>query len=281
MATETTMSSARAWAPDQYTFNADDVVADALILQCSTVVGSIEGDEPAVRVAYVDDAAATFVAEAAVISEANPALSEVLVHTGKVSQLVRLSREQWTQNGVATELSTSVRRAVIKAANIAFVAQAAPTAPAVSPAAGLLNVSGIEDGGAIATDLDALVDLFATLESNGGEPSHIIVDPLAWASLRKFKTGTGSAQNLLGAGTNDSMRMLLDVPVLVTPAMTANTGLVVDKTAVVSAVGPVMVATSEHAYFSSDSIGLRCTWRFGANVVRPDRIGTFTVTAPA
>ena len=47
------------------------------------------------------------------------------------------------------------------------------------------------------------------------------------------------------------------------------------------AAGQVLVAQSEHAYFSSDSIGLRCTWRFGQNVVRADRIGKFTVTAPA
>ena len=61
----------------------------------------------------------------------------------------------------------------------------------------------------------------------------------------------------------------------------AGTGLVIDKSAIVSAVGEVMVAQSEHAYFDSDSIALRCTWRFGANVVRPDRIGKFTVTAPS
>ena len=46
------------------------------------------------------------------------------------------------------------------------------------------------------------------------------------------------------------------------------------------AVGPVEVATSEHAFFGTDSIAVRCIWRFGANVVKPNRIGKFTVTAP-
>ena len=55
----------------------------------------------------------------------------------------------------------------------------------------------------------------------------------------------------------------------------------VDRTAVVSAVGDVEVAQSEHVYFGSDSVALRCTWRFGQNVVRPGRVGTFTVTPPA
>lgn len=280
MATETTTTSARAWAPDVTTFAAADVIPEALILQCSTVSGQIEGDDPALRVAYVDDASAEFVAEAAEITEANPALNEVLVYTGKVSQLIRLSAEQYRQAGTAGALSTSVRRAVVTRANTAFVAQAAPTSPAVTPPAGILNVSGIEDGGAVADDLDALVDLFATIEGNGGAVSHLILAPDAWASLRKFKTGTGSAAGLLGAGTQDAARMLLDVPVIVSGAMTSGTGLAIDRGAVVSAVGPVRVATSEHVYFSSDSVGLRCTWRIGWNLVRPDRVGKFTVTAP-
>ena len=281
MATETTVTSARAWAPDVSTFTPGDVIPDALVLQTSMVLGNIEGDDPAVRVAYVDDATATFTAEADAIPEADPALSEVLVHTGKVAQLVRLSNEQFRQTGTANALSESVRRAVVNKANSAYLAQAAPTSPAVTPPAGLLNVTGIEDGGAVADNLDALVDLFATIEGNGGEVSHLILAPDAWASLRKFKTATGSAVGILGAGTNDAERMLLDVPVIVTSAMSSGTGLALDRTAVVSAVGPVRVATSEHAYFGTDSVGLRCTFRFGANLVRPDRVGKFTVTAPA
>ncbi|WML63206.1 phage major capsid protein [Rhodococcus sp. AH-ZY2] len=281
MATETTLTSAKAWSPDITAFAASEVIPDALVLQTSTVTGRIEGDEPAVRVAYVDDAAAQFVAEGTEIPEDDPALSEVLVHTGKVAQLVRLSREQYSQTGTAQMLSESVRRAVIKKANEAYIAQAAPVAPAVTPPAGLLNVTGIEAGGAVAGDLDALVDLIATLEGNGATPTHILLAPDAWASLRKFKTATGSAQTLLGAGTTDATKSLLDLPVLVSSAMTAGTGLVIDKSAVVSAVGEVQLAVSDQVYFNSDSIGLRCTFRFGANLVRPDRVGTFTVTNPA
>lgn len=281
MATETTLTSAKAWSPDITAFAASEVIPDALVLQTSTVTGRIEGDEPAVRVAYVDDAAAQFVAEGTEIPEDDPALSEVLVHTGKVAQLVRLSREQYSQTGTAQMLSESVRRAVIKKANEAYIAQAAPVAPAVTPPAGLLNVTGIEAGGAVAGDLDALVDLIATLEGNGATPTHILLAPDAWASLRKFKTATGSAQTLLGAGTTDATKSLLDLSVLVSSAMTAGTGLVIDKSAVVSAVGEVQLAVSDQVYFNSDSIGLRCTFRFGANLVRPDRVGTFTVTNPA
>jgi len=276
--TETTLTSAKGWAPDITALAPTTVVPEALVLLTSTVAGTVEGDAPAVRVTYADDAAADFVAEGAPIPEADPDLAECLVYTGKVAQLIRLSREQWVQPNASTMLAVSVARAVTKRANQAYLAQVAPTAPAVTPPAGLLNVSGIVDGGAVADDLDALVDLMATLEDNEGTPTHWILSPTAWAKLRKIKTGTALASALLGAGTSDTVKMLLDLPVLTTPAMTANTGMLVDKNAIVSAVGSVLVAQSEHAFFSSDAIALRCTWRFGQNVVKPERIGKFTVT---
>lgn len=280
MATETTLTSAKAWAPDQNAFNPGDAVPEALILTHSNVAGVIEGDEPVLRVAYVNDDEANVTVEGTVIEEADPVLSEVLVHTAKITQLVRLSNEQYRQTGTAQELSQSVQRAITNKANQLFVAQAAPTGGAVAPAPGLINVAGIVDGGAIAGNLDELVDLVALLESNGSNPTGIILDPLAWASLRKFKSGTGSEVGILGAGTNDATRMLLDLPVTVSNAMPANSGLVIDRGAIVSAVGPVRVATNDGVYFNSDSVALRATWRIGHNIVRPNRIGKFTVTAP-
>lgn len=280
MATETTKTSAHAWAPDVTEVAPDIAIPDALILQTSSVAGVVEGDAPVVRCQYVDDADAGFVSEGSTISEADPDLAEVVVATGKVAQLIRLSREQWSQPNASTLLSTSVARAVTRAANAAYIGQVAPTPPAISPPAGLLNISGLVNGGAVADSLDALVDLLATLAENYSVPSHIVASPTAWASLQKFKTGTDYNSSLLGAGTASAERFLLDLPVIVDPAVPADTGLVIDKTAVVSAVGQVMVASSEHAAFSSDSVMIRCTWRFGQNVVRPNRIGKFTVSDP-
>ncbi len=53
--------------------------------------------------------------------------------------------------------------------------------------------------------------------------------------------------------------------------------VVVDQRAIVSAVGQVKIAPSEHQYFSSDIVLLRATWRFGDAIVRPNRLGVFTV----
>lgn len=281
MAIATTKTSADAWSPDITAVAPTDAVPDALILHTSTVAGEIEGDAPLVRVQYVDDADASFTAEGELITEDDPGLSERVVPTGKVAQLIKLSREQWAQPNASDLLSASVTRAVTKAGNAAYINQVAPTSPAVTPPAGLLNIPGIVNGGAVDADLDGLVDLLALLATNDATPSHIVVSPTAWASLRKFKTGVDYNTSLLGTGATDAQRFLLDLPVIVTPAAPADTGLVIDNTAVVSAVGPVMVATSEHAFFGADSIAVRCTWRFGANVVKPNRIGKFTVTAPA
>lgn len=282
MTTITTPVSAGAWRPDVHTFAPVDAVPAAAILQCTTVGGRVEGDAPAVRAAYIDDDDAQFTAEGAEIGEADPALSEVVVHTAKITQLVRLSNEQWSQDQTAEQLAQSVARAVTRRADRAFLAEPAPTAPAVAPVAGLANTTGLVDGGEVTKNLDTLVDLVAELETNLATPTAIVVNPLTWAALRKFKVGTTTSANesLLGAGTNDAAPMLLSLPVLVNIAVPANTGFVVDSTAIVSAVGDVRVASSEHQYFSADSIALRATWRIGHAVVRPERIGKFTVGTP-
>lgn len=274
-------TSGNAWSPDLQAFAPTDVIPEALILETSTVLGEVEGDAVAVRVAWVDDADAAFGAEGETIDESDPTLDEVLVYTGKVSQLVHLSREQYYQPGTAGNLAESVRRAVVKKANAAYLAQTAPDSPAVTPPAGLLNIDGIlSDFGEITEDLDALADAVAAIEGNGGIPTHILAAPDAWGFLRKFKTGTGKNTALLGAGTADQEKRLLGIPVITTPAMTSGGLIVLDKSAVVSAVGQLEIATSEHVYFNSDGIAIRATWRIGQNVVHPDRIASLTVTNP-
>ncbi len=275
--TANTPNSAYPWRPDITTFAAPDVLPDALVLQCSTVSGSVEGDAPSVRVAFINDDEAQFIAESSEIPEAEPELAECVVFTGKISQLIRVSREQFYTDGTADQLASSVARALVRKADNAFLAQPAPTPPATNPAAGVLNVAGIVEGDEVADSLDALVDLVAELQANGSQPSHILVDPFGWAQLRKLKFAADSNQSLLGAGTNDAEPMLLSLPVIVNVAVPPLTGVVIDRSAVVSAVGPVQVATSADAYFSTDDIGLRATWRIGQNIVRPDRVGMFAI----
>lgn len=271
MSTLTTSTAAYPWRPDETFFAANEVVPAALILQTSTIAGSVDGDQPAVRVAYVNDTeSAGYVAEAAEIPEDDPELAEVVVRTKKISRLVNLSNEQFRQAMTAQQLAESVSRDLVRKADNSYIADVAnPT--------GLINILNTISGGNVFDSLDNLVELIATLEVNGAQPSHIVLDPLGWASFQNMKIGTSYNQSLLGSGTVAAAPMLLNLPVLKSRFIPSYHGLVIDRNAVVSAVGPVSIATSEHALFSKDSVQLRATWRIGWGVTRPDWIGKFSL----
>jgi HK97 family phage major capsid protein len=275
--TATTVNSAEAWRPDVFEFAPQDVIPEALVLQCTTVGAGVEGDAPAVRVAFIDDTTAQLSDEGDEIPESEPDLAERLIFTSKVTQLVRLSNEQFLQPETAGNIAQSVARSVTRRGDLFFAQQAAPTAPAVAPVAGLANVAGLVNGGHVADDLDILVDLVARLQLNLAMPSLILLDPLGWAAFRKLKTGSDRNLSLLGAGTTDATAMLLSLPVLVNVAVPEGVGFIIDRRAIMSAVGSLKVATSEERYFDADSVGVRATWRLGHAVVRPERIGTFSI----
>ena len=140
---------------------------------------------------------------------------------------------------------------------------------AIAPAAGLANQSNLVEGDTITDSLDALVDLISQLEANLATPTAIVIDPLGWGVLRKLKVATDWNQSLLGAGTVDATPMLLSLPVMINVGCPQYSGYVLDRNAVVSAVGPVRIAVSEHQFFSSDSVLIRGTWRTGFAVTRP------------
>lgn len=269
-----TGDAAYGWRPDTTTFAPADTVPDALILQTATVSGEISGDQPSLHVAYVNDAAAAeYVAEGTEIDDEAPGLDEVLVKTKKISRLVSLSNEQFEQEQTAAQVAMSVARDLVRKADASYLGDDGTG----SNPAGLLHAAGLVDGDPITDDLDPLIDLLAQLEANRATPSVIVLDPKSWARIRKLKVGADFNATLLGAGTTDATPMLLSLPVLRSPFIPANSGLVIDKTAIAAAVGDVRVAQSDHARFHEDAMVLRATWRIGWNLVRPERVGRFTV----
>lgn len=280
MALLSTPTSAKAWAMDVQAFAAEDAIPDALINEITTVGAYIEGDDVAVRVPVVDDDEADIVNEGAEIPEAEPTLNERTLLTVKVAKLLRVSYEQFEQERAPELLSNAAARSIITKADAVLLNQPTPTAPDVRPPGGLL-AQGLDDAGTVAANLDALVDALADLRANGSKPSHFVLSPSAWASLSKFKTATGSAMNLLGAGTEATVPMLLSVPVVVNNQVPTGTGLIVDRSDIVSVIGPVNIAVSDTAYFAFDGIGIRITFRFGATLVHPERHAKFSVNAPA
>lgn len=278
MATTTTTTAAYGWREDTVHFLASDVVPTALILQTSTVAGDVDGDAPSVHVPFIVDAGqngtgAVYKAEGAELNDEDADLDEVIVKTKKLTRLAKVSNEQFNKPPTANQMATSFARDLVRKADAAYLGEN------TSPLIGLLHTAGAVDAPTPVTDsLDVLVDLLAELEVNGAEPSHIIVDPLSWAALRKFKTADTYNSTLLGAGTEDAKPRLLSLPVLRSRFVPAHTGIVVDRNQIPTAVGPVKIAQSDHAAFTSDSVVLRATWRIGFGAIpRPERLGRFTV----
>jgi len=271
----TTPTTSDGWSPDLVALDPTVYLPDALPLVVGNNVGRVEGDDPVVRVLYVDDDEAAVVPEGTEIAESDPDFNEVLVRTVKVAQLVTMSNEQFAhlQDGPRSpeHLSASMRRAVTKKANDVFVNSPAPTSDG-QPPAGLLSITGVVDGGDVADNLDAIADAVTAIEEAGGAPTDIIAAPSAWGALRKMKDSTDSNAGLLGAGTADATRQVLGLPVRTTSAMPAGELLVVDGSTIVVAAGDLKIARSEHSAFSRDAIQARATWRFGVNAVRPDRL---------
>lgn len=269
----TTGEHLRGLYPDQ-TFPAHEVMPDALIFTLATVAGNVEGDAPAVRVPYVKaDPTVGFVAEGALIPEADPTLDELVIHTDKVAVLTRTSNEA-TRNapGSSSILSRSLTRAVTTKGNAALLAS-------VSDPTGLANVADMTDGGALGANLDALEDVIGQIEAAGGVPTHIVAHPLAWSKVRAMKAGTGSNVPLLGAPADQTDHRVFGLDVVVSPSAPTDKLLVTSKQSIYAAAGPLMLATSADLYFDRDSTAVRATWRIGWDVIDPKHIGAVTLAA--
>ncbi len=278
MTTKVTADVAKPYAPDVHTFAMSDVIGEAAILRHSTVSAEIQGDEPALRIGYAGNATATVVAEGSEIPEVDVDLDELVVHTVKAAALMTYSRELGRQAKSPDELAQAMARAVREKLDLLFLAQAAPTAPATTPVAGLLNQTGIQSQTAVANNFDKLIALKSAVETAGGQPSAWIVAPSTMATLASMKAGTELNSYLLGAGVEAGQLRLLGLPIEVNNQMTAKSGLLVSKADIYSAVSNVELAISDHAAFSKDSTQARVTARIGFGLPRPGRIGKFTTS---
>src|SRR5690625_2043273 len=137
MATVTTPTTPAGWSPDLVSFPPADTVGDAVVLQASTLVGSIEGDEPSVRCPFVsDDGSPGFVDEGAQIGDAEQAFSETVITTGKLATVGKYSFETLAQQNAAQLITQSLNRSIVTAADEAFLGNS-------SDPLGLLNTSEI------------------------------------------------------------------------------------------------------------------------------------------
>lgn len=266
------------WSPDLIsTFDADDLIPEALIVRTASLAGFVEGDAPSVRVPYVSaDAAASTSAEGAALTAVDPTLAEIVVSTDKVGQLIKVSREQIKQPGAAERLARSMARAVITKADDIYLNNAAnPTGLLLT---GSLATAG-DLGGATGPDVFAAYDAVGAIEDDGGTATHVLINPLDWATLAKLPDESGSARSLLADVHDASRRSLAGVPVIVSNHVTAGAALMLDSSEVVAAYGQLDLARSDDFYFDSDSVALRLTFRLGWKVARVARLQKLTIAA--
>ncbi|MEE8684891.1 phage major capsid protein [Bifidobacterium mongoliense] len=266
-----TTNDLKSFYPDTV-FDPGEVVPDALILKVATVTQGIEGDDTAVRIPYVKtDPESGFTKEGADINESDAELDEVVVKTNKIAVLTKQSREAMTPNTSAEHLAAGMQRSVIIKANAALLSND-------SDPTGLLNQTGIIDGGTLTDNFDPISDAITSVEAHGGTASCIVMDPYSWGMLCKLKTDNKTLQ--LGSPAEQTERKLYGLPVYVTPQMTKGMILVIDSTNLVAAVGDIDLITDSSFYFGSDSIAHRLTWRVGWSLVHPDRLAKIKVTLP-
>lgn len=266
--------------PDKV-FAYTEAVPEALISNplVATVAGQIEGDAPTVRVPYIKtDPTTGYVKEGEEITDGGGALDEVLINTGKIATIVKQSNESASFDTVSQLIAAGVSRSIVTGADSALLnnPKAEQTDNQNGPV-GLLNTSGmVEQQAAEATDvLDAIADAKAAIGGNGGTPTAIIVNHKTEAVLRKLKDANAHA--LLIDPTKADALTLHGLPVIVNKAMPDLKLFMVSAAEIVAAVGPVSLAASTDALFSSDSTVRRATWRIGAKAIHPDRLAVITI----
>lgn len=266
--------------PDQ-TFIAQEVVPEALIYEITTVVGSIEGDEPAIRVPYVkEDPHVGFVLEGDPIYAENPQLDEVVIRTGKLATIVRQTNESASYTDANTLNAASMARSITVSGNNALLSST-PSSQVTTEPVGLMLTEGLADAPTLGDNLDAIGDAITAVEVAGGTATHIVVSPAAWGHIRSLKSGTGSNLPLIGAPADQTERRMFGLPVIVSHQMPTAAGaenvLIVDKSNILSAVGAIKLATSSEYYFGSDSLARRATWRIGWQVLDPKRLARVAI----
>jgi len=252
-------------------FDPDDVMQTALVQVAATKAGEIEGDTPTVIVPYVrTDPPAAVVAEDNTISTTDGEYDQIEISTSKVAVVTRISNEVANHPNAAARIARAVSRSVTTKADTNFTAALL----AVDDVATAGDLGGTTD-----PNLFAAYDAVGAIEADGGQATHLLINPVDWATLCKLPTATGSNMSLLADVHDAAARALAGVPVIVHSAMPQGTALMLDRSEVVAAVGPLKLARSDDAFFTADAVAIRATFRSGVAVVRPTRLQKLTIAA--
>lgn len=249
MATSTTTTAAKAFAPDVIASPAVDALPLALFHRVGTHVGDVDSDAPAVRVPYAPDVDSAITAEAAAITEQDATLAETTITTKKLASLVTISNELAAQPHALEQVIAAQARGITKDANDYFLND---------PTAGILT--GLTAG--TLAGLGSLAAAVATIEEAYGNADRLVMAPSTFVALATE----------IGLGNVAPDRVLLGIPAIVSPSMPAGSVLVADSTAIMYVSGDLRTAMSDQSAFGNDASQTRSTLRIGQKVARADRL---------
>src|SRR5262245_23152877 len=109
--------------PDVHYFPAEDLLDDALIVTATTKAGVVAGDQPVVRVPFVDIEGVDFFPEGAEIDTVPIDSREAVIATGALAVITLVSVDQHAQPGVTNLLSNELRRSMVEKADHALLSQ--------------------------------------------------------------------------------------------------------------------------------------------------------------
>lgn len=265
--------------PDQYgQLIVQPVQAAAVAYQVATNIptSATEFHVPIVT----DDAGAAWVAEGAEITPDDATLDEDVVTPSKVAGLTAITRELANDSSPAAAqiVGDSIARSIARQIDIAFFGTTTANGPS---GLGSLTSTGTVDAGTAWADLDAFAEAIADAETAGATLTSFVANPADALLLAQLKDETGSNRPLLGTDpTQATRRLVLGVPLYVSPAVTAGTvwGIPRDRVLVVTR-EDVTLEVDRSVYFTSDRVAVKATMRVGFSFPHPAAVQKISLSA--
>lgn len=207
-----------------------------------------------------EDVSAQWVAEGEEIDPSTAKFGELVVYPKKIAALTPISRELADDSSpkAAELVGKSIARDITKRIDEAFFGATMDYGPQ-----GLEDLDGVSVIGAPAAwaDLDPFVDAMANAEILGARVTSWVAHPDDAKTLAKLRDEEGSNRQLLAPGTsnnNEAVRMIQNVPLFVSPAVTRGTvwGIPNERVLLVQR-KMTEIAVNDSLYFTSDRLAIR------------------------
>jgi HK97 family phage major capsid protein len=232
-------------------------------------------------------ATAAFVAPGAQISDSNANFDEVQLLPSTlrgIKVLTKLSSELIRQSVVGLE-AVLRQRLVTDVANVLDAALWDGTGSSDS-IKGILRATGIATSTLDLTDPDSLIDGLATAQGNKINPTHWVMTPASFATLRKLKVNeTTDARYLLDANLHEGTTFqLFGLPVIITDNIPnagtapgkARVALVDFSHVVVARDEDTNVAILDQTFGDYDTVGIRVTTRYDVTLTQAKAVTLLT-----